>query len=346
MWFNHPLLMEPQLQVLKVLKNEINLPIIVVLLGFIIAVYHIFSYMIPFTDNAFVATNITPIAADVSGYITDVYVKNGQAVKKDQPLFKVYQEPYRLALEQAKSKYEEAQEHVKVIQRETQKTTSLLKTANFELEKAQYEYNLKKTSDVSKAVSGLEVKKLYYDVQASTNQRNALQNQINVEDQQIQQELKLINSLKAEMDNAQVNMDLTIVRAPSDGMIDNMYISSGTPIKIHEPLFSFIDTSNWWIQANFNETDLRRVRAGDKVVIMLRMYYFDKIFHGEVVNKIWAADRQNISAHSQQQKVNNENQWLMLPQRFPLQIKILDPDPNFPLNPGASAYVYIKTHGH
>lgn len=331
------------MQVLKVLKNEINLPIIVVVIAALIATYHIFSYMIPFTDNAFVATNITPIAADVSGFITDVYVKNGQNVKKDQPLFKVYQEPYRLAYEQAKAKYEEAKERIKVIERETQKSTSLLHTSDYEYEKATYEYNLKKSSEVSKAVSTLEIKKLYFEQQAALNQKNSLQNQINIEDQQIKQQLKLIDSLKAEMDNALVNLNLTIVRAPSDGMIDNMYISSGTPIKIHEPLFSFIDTSNWWIQANFNETDLRRVRAGDKVYIMLRMYYFDKIFHGEVVNKIWAADRKNVSASSQQQKVTNENQWLMLPQRFPLQIKILDPDPNFPLNPGASAYVYIKT---
>jgi multidrug resistance efflux pump len=331
------------LQVLKVLKNEINLPIIVIIIGVLIATYHIFSYMIPFTDNAFVATNITPVAADVSGYITDVYVKNGQPVKKDDPLFKVYQEPYRLAYEQAKAKYEEAIERVNVIKRETNKTRSLLANANYQLDKANYEYKLKKSSDVAKAVSGLEVKKLYFEAQAASNQRDSYQRQIEVEDQEIKQQEHLITSLKAEMDNALVNLNLTIVRAPSDGMIDNMYISSGTPIKIHEPLFSFIDTSNWWIQANFNETDLRRVRAGDEVIIMLRMYYFDKIFHGVVVNKIWAADRQNISAHSQQQKVTNENQWLMLPQRFPLQIKILDPDPKYPLNPGASAYVYIKT---
>lgn len=331
------------MQVLKVLKNEINLPIIVIIIGILIGTYHIFSYMIPFTDNAFVVTNVSPVAADVSGYITEIYVKNGQAVKKGDPLFIVYQEPYRLAYEQTKAKYEEAQENIKLIMRQTNKTTSLLKSTRFNLDKANYEYKLKSAEEVSKAVSALEVKKLYFDAQSMANEKDSLQKQIEVEDQQIRQQQKLVNSLKAEMDNALLNLNLTTVRAPSDGMVDNMYLALGTPIKIHEPLFSFIDTSNWWIQANFNETDLRRVRPGDKVTIMLRMYYFDKIFHGEVVNQIWAADRQNTSAHSQQQKVSSENQWLLLPQRFPLQIKILDPDPKFPLNPGASAYVYIKT---
>jgi hypothetical protein len=76
------------------------------------------------------------------------------------------------------------------------------------------------------------------------------------------------------------------------------------------------------------------------------MYYFTKIFHGRVVNTIWATDRQNTIERTQQQKVANENEWLLIPQRLPLQIKILDPNPDFPLQPGASAYVYIKAHSH
>ncbi|MBP9742578.1 MAG: HlyD family secretion protein [Burkholderiales bacterium] len=330
-------------KVFKVLRNEINLPIVVIIIGILIGVYHIFSYLIPFTDNAFVVTNITPVAADVSGYITELYVKNGQAVKKGQPLFTVYQEPYRLAYEEAKSKYEEAIEHVKLIERQINKTISLLKSAEFEYQKANYEYQLKADRLVAHAVSAMEIKKLNYDVQTTINTRNSLQRQIEVENQEIAQQKKLVNSLKAAMDNALVDLNLTVVRASSDGVIDNMYVSLGTPIKIHEPLFSFIDTSNWWVQANFNETDLRRVRPGDKVIIMLRMYYFDKIFHGEVVNTVWAAERQNTVSRSQLQKVTDDNQWLLLPQRFPLQIKILDPDPKYPLNPGASAYVYIQT---
>ncbi|STX48340.1 hemolysin D [Legionella hackeliae] len=172
---------------------------------------------------------------------------------------------------------------------------------------------------------------------------DSLQKQIAVEDQQAIRQKKRIAALKAEMHNALVNLNLTVVRAPTDGVVDNMYISLGTPIKTHRPLFSFIDTSTWWVQANFYETDLRRVRPGDKVYIVLRMYYFNKIFHGVIVNSIWASDRQRTVTRTQQQEVSSSNQWLLEPQRFPVQIKILDPDPKFPLHPGASAYVYVKT---
>ncbi len=324
-------------------KKKINLPVVVLAIALVIGCFHLFSYLIPFTDNAFVVTNVTPVAADVSGFITDIYVKNGQYVKKNQPIFTVYQIPYQLAFKQAEADYLEGIKKIEVFERQIKRTEALIKSTDSELAKANYELNLKKGTYVVQAVSILEVKKLAYDVDTLRNKRNALQQEVEVLKAKIEQQNHTVQSLKAKMDNAQINLDLTTVRAPSDGVIDNMYLSPNTPIKIHEPIFSFIDTSNYYIQANFNETDLRRVRLGDKAYIILRMYYFDKIFHGQVVNSLWAAERQKTSSKSQIQLVRNENEWLLLPQRFPLQIKILDPDPNYPLNPGASAYVYIST---
>lgn len=330
-------------RIFKVSKNEINLPIIVIASSILIGLYHIFSYMIPFTSHAFVVTNVTPIAADVSGFITHIYVHNGSAVKKNDPLFEVYREPYRLAYESAKAKYEEAGEYFKVIERQTQKTKTLFSAAKYSYDKAKFEYQLKNAPSVREALSKLEVRKLNYDLHSLENKMESLQKQIAVEDQQLVQQRKLMKALKAQMRNAEVNLNLTLVRAPTNGVVDNLYIGAGTPVETHKPLFSFIDTSTWWIQANLYETDLRHVRPGDKVYIMLRMYYFNKIFHGKIVNTLWAADRQMTSQRTQIQKISNNNQWLLEPQRFPIQIKILDPDPKYPLHPGASAYVYIKT---
>jgi membrane fusion protein, multidrug efflux system len=330
-------------QTLHYFRKKINLPWIVVFIALIIGIFHLFSYLIPFTDNAFVVTNVTPVAADVSGFITDIHVKNGQRVKKDQPIFTVYRVPYQLAYQQAKADYLEGIKKIEVFKKQIKRSQALIQSVDSELAKVDYELRLKKGSYVAQAVSILEIKKLHYDSDTLKHKRISLQQEVEVLLAQIEQQKHTIQSLKAKKDNAQINLDLTIVRAPSNGVIDNMYISPNTPIKIHEPIFSFIDTSNYYIQANFNETDLRRVRIGDKAYIILRMYYFDKIFHGVVVNSLWAAERQSTAPKSQMQLVRNENEWLLLPQRFPLQIKILDPDPCYPLNPGASAYVYIST---
>ncbi|STX48339.1 hemolysin D [Legionella hackeliae] len=90
------------IRIFKVPKNEINLPIIVILIAALIGIYHIFSYLLPFTSHAFVVANVTPVAADVSGFITKLYVRNGSVVKAGDPLFEVYQKPYRLAYESAR----------------------------------------------------------------------------------------------------------------------------------------------------------------------------------------------------------------------------------------------------
>jgi multidrug resistance efflux pump len=325
-------------------KKNLNLPIIIVSITGLIGLYHVFSYLVPFTDNAFVVTNITPVAADVSGFITDIHVKNGQAVKKDQPIFTVYQKPYQLAHQQTSADYAEGIKKIPVFEKQIAQTQALIQSTKAELGKIEYELKLKKAKRVAEAVSLLELKKLNYDAETLSNKVRAFQGEIEVIRAKIDQQRHTIASLKAKRDNAKINLDLTVVRAPGNGVIDNMYLAPNTPIKIHEPVLSFIDTSSYYIQANFNETDLRNVRVGDKAYILLRMYYFDKVFHGVVVNSLWGVERQKTAPKSQLQLVSNENEWLLLPQRFPIQIKITDPDPDFPLNPGASAYVYISTN--
>jgi multidrug resistance efflux pump len=187
--------------------------------------------MVPFTNNAFVATNVAPVAADVSGYLTDVYVKNGQSVKQGAPLVQVYREPYRLAYQSAKAKHEQAIERIKVIERQTQKTSDLFHAAIFEYEKAALKFRLKNKPSVRQAVPALEVRILKYNLQAMEKRKDALDKQIKVEDQQIIEQRKKVEALKADMDNALVNLNLTTVRALTDGIVDNMYISKGTRLK-------------------------------------------------------------------------------------------------------------------
>ena len=139
------------------LKSNLNLPIVVLILAAILGIFHLFSYLIPFTDNAFVVTNVTPVAADVSGYITGIYVKNGEHVKKDQPIFTVYQVPYQLAYEKARANYHEGIKQISVYKKQIDKTNALVKATDAELGKAQYELGLKKAKSVAEAVSVLDI---------------------------------------------------------------------------------------------------------------------------------------------------------------------------------------------
>lgn len=323
-------------------RDKFTLPTIILIVACIVGLIHLFSYLIPFTDDAFVVTNSQPVAADVSGYITHIYVKNGQYVKKGTPLFKVFDVPYKLALRKAQSLYKEVLAEIEVLNQEIQKNQDLLNMTSANLKKVQYEYSLKKLA--RRSVSHLEIKELSYDIQSLTSKVDSLKKEIIVNTKQVIKQKQKAKTLKVEIENAKVNLDLTNVRAGANGVIDNFYLAVGTAIIQHQPLFSLINTDEWYVQANFYETDLRYVKPGDEVIIVLRMYYFTKVFHGRIVNRIWVANRQLVDPRTQQQNILDDNEWLNIPQRMPLQIKILDPDPRYPLHSGTSAYVYIKTH--
>lgn len=332
-----------RLSLLRRLKRNITFANSVIFIGAITALLYIFSYLFPVTDNAFVVNNVRPVAALVKGYVTNVYIKNGDNVKKGQKLFTVFDKPYLYTVEQyeadlaaAKSKLNTLQKTLERDEQVSQNQREIYTRLAQDDDKYQKAYKINAVSLMTLQNSEQETKGAKASLAAS-------QKQIEIDQSSIQTQKKEIASLEAKLKNAKVDLDLTTVYAENDGIIQNFFLSIGTPVNVNQPLFSFIDTSEVYFQANFNETDLRKVHKGSKVLIMPRTYFAQKIFHGVVVSDYWSANRQITDSRSQIQNVTNENQWVLLPQRLPVQIKVLDLDDKYPLRVGTSAYVYIET---
>lgn len=305
--------------------------------------YYFFSFILPFTDNAFVVANVRPVAAIVSGYITDLYVKNEQYVHKGEPLFTVFQKPYRLTYKKIFEEVKTAKADRQSLQHQLQKDKQLLVQYEQDYQKIHLNYVRNKAVLNSGAVSEIDVKNWQFEDRASHAKVDMQKQQIDLDVKNIVSVQHRIKALIYKRHYAKVNLDQTTVYAQSNGVVQNMYLSLGTPIKINEPVFSFVDTDNQYIQANFNELDLRKVMAGNKVYIIPRMYFGTKIYHGRVISRAWAANRQITNPRTQLQTVSNDtNNWVLLPQRFPLQIKIVDYDrKHYPLPIGATCYVFI-----
>lgn len=327
------------------IKIEQRFPFVIVLclLGTII-LYH-FAYIFPFTNNAFVVANVRPIAANVKGHITHLYVTNEQYVKKGQPLFTVFRKPYQFAYEKAKHDVAAAKAQLVVLKTQVAKTAHELQSQKERYEKLKFDYEHYKSALQDHAVSQIVVNSSLKDRNAAFNALQALEKALELDKQKLVVEERKIKSLIATMNIAKVSLDQTTVYARVNGIVQNMFTSVGAPLKQHTPIFSFVDIDNLFIQANFNETDLRWVRPGSKVSIFPRMYFGSKIYHGVVTSINWAASRQITNERTQQQIVtNSENNWFLLPQRLPVQIKITDYDPkHYPLSIGSTAYVYIHT---
>lgn len=327
-------------------QNMISLKSIKMILAFFILslFYYFFSFLIPFTNNAFVIANIRPVAAIVHGYISELNIKNEQYVKKGEKLFTVYQAPYRLKFQETKQNLLKANEDYLGLFFKLKKDQELLNKFTQAYQRIHLNYIRNRSVLNFGAVSEIKVKDLKFADNAALAKVLSQKQQILLDKQNIKSMSHQIKLLQSQKELAKIYLKQTEVYAQADGQIQNMFLSVGTPIKVNQPVFSFIDTKDIFIQANFNELDLRKVKKGNQVYIIPRIYFATKIYHGEVISSHgWAANRQNTNPKSQLQNLkNNTNNWILLPQRFPVQIRILDYDPeNYPLPIGASCYVFI-----
>ena len=287
--------------------------------------------------------NVRPVASLVKGYVTNTYIKNGQKVKKGDLLFTVFDKQYAYLVDQMTADVAEAKSNLEALQKTLEKDT--------QLSKQEHDNYIKLAQDDEKYQKGYKIetislKELQNSQQETSGAKakwSASQKQVEIDQKNIEKQRHSIVSLQAKLNNAKVDLELTKVKAEADGIIQNFFLSVGTPVNVNEPLFSFIDTDEVFFQANFNETDLADVHEGSDVYIFPRIYLGRKMFHGVVVSDYWAANRQNTDQRSQIQNVTNENEWVLLPQRMPVQIRVTDADdPKYPLRPGLSAYIYIK----
>jgi membrane fusion protein, multidrug efflux system len=103
------------------------------------------------------------------------------------------------------------------------------------------------------------------------------------------------------------------------------------------PLFVLIGEQEFWVDANFTETELKRVRPGQEATVKLDMYP-DRPFHGVVESVSGGAG----TAFSLLPPQNATGNWVKVTQRVPVRIRITDPDPNRPLRIGTTATVEVR----
>lgn len=157
-------------------------PYTVVLSLVLLAVLYYFSLFNPFTNNAFVVANVRPVAAIVSGYITDLYVENEQYVHKGQPLFTVFQEPYKLTYNRLIEEVHTAKVDLQSLQHQLEKDKQLLIQYVQEYKRIHLNYLRNKAVLKSGAISEINVKDLHYDDRGSFAKVNMQKQQISVDE--------------------------------------------------------------------------------------------------------------------------------------------------------------------
>jgi multidrug efflux system membrane fusion protein len=132
------------------------------------------------------------------------------------------------------------------------------------------------------------------------------------------------------------------VIAPFSGRVINLNISAGAHVTTGVPIFSLLDTSKWYVVANFREAEVRHMAPGSEAIVYLSSMP-NKRFRGKVQGIGWAVKPEGEIdlPPSGVPYVKRELNWVRVAQRFPVRIEVEDPDPDL-FRMGASAVAIIK----
>ncbi len=148
--------------------------------------------------------------------------------------------------------------------------------------------------------------------------------------------------IQAQIARAELDLEHSVVLAPFDGRVVGLTTSDGQFAAAGHPLFSLIDTRHWYVVANFRETELDNIQTGNRSTLYL-MSDSRRAFSGTVDSIGFGVFPDDGGAQvSGLPKVARTINWVRVAQRFPVRIRVDQPDPQL-FRIGASAVAVIHT---
>ena len=292
------------------------------------------------TEDAYVGAHVVQISSQVSGPAIAVPVVNNLFVRKGALLFEIDPAPFRIAVERARAQLALAQQNTGGASAEVQAARAQV---------AQMQAQLQNAISNTRRTEALEADKFLSrqaGEDALTQRRTAAAALRAAQAKLAQAESNLgasntsqIRLAQANLAQAELNLSYTRVYAPADGYVTNLTLRPGTMVNAGQPQFAFVENGDYWVDANFKETDFEHIRPGQHAKVVVDMYP-NHPFKG-VVESLSSGSGAAFSLLPPQNATGN---WVKVTQRVPVRVHILNPDLRYPLRIGTSATVTVDLH--
>ena len=294
------------------------------------------------TDNAAIKQDITSVGAQVSGPISEVFVKEGDQVKAGQLLFRIDPAPYRVALAQAEAQLAAAQLAERQAVTQAAGTGADITGAQNQLEIARRSLDRQSQLLRQGFTTRVSYDEALADVrQAETALADARARAANAQAAIVSSgEQPGEAAARAAIARARLDLSRTDVRAPSAGTVSNAdRLLAGQQAVPGIGMLSLVGGEDAWIEANFKEKDLARMVPGQRVEIEIDAYG-GQTFTGQV-QSIGAGTGSEFAILPAQ---NANGNWVKVTQRVPVRIRF-DRKPDRPMIAGLSATVTVDLNG-
>lgn len=324
------------------------------------------------TDNAYSAVEIAQVTPSIGGTISEVLVTDTQMVKKGDILVTIDQTDTKLALDYAEANLSSAIRKVKGLIANNDSLNALievkkadeirinaqLNSAKADFERASIDLQRREALVSSGAISGDELtnaKNVYSNAKANLDSakaaidqaKAALNSAIGAKDANEvliagvdEDQNPEILATKARYEQAKVDFERTLIKAPIDGIVAKRQVQLGQKVQSGMPLLAIVPIQDIHVDANFKEVQLEKVRVGQPVELHADIYGKSVIYHG-VVEGFSGGSGSAFSAIPAQNATGN---WIKVVQRLPVRIALNQEElKKHPLKVGLSMNVEIDT---
>ena len=324
------------------------------------------------TDNAYAAVEVAQVTPSVGGTVLEVLVKDTQAVKKGDVLVRIDPTDARLALAQAEAELARASRRVKgyvandgglkaqITAREADEKRAAAQqlAAQADMDRATIDLKRREALAKSGSVSGEELTQaqnafaaakaqlasaVAAQAQARANREAAVgAKQVNetlIEGTNAENNPEVLLAL-AKRDQAQVDVNRTTVVSPVDGVVAKRSVQIGQRVQAGAPLMAVVPVQQIYVDANFKEGQLGKVRVGQQVELQSDLYGSDVKYKGQVVGFSGGSGSAFAAIPAQ----NATGNWIKVVQRLPVRIQLDAAQlAQHPLRVGLSMNVTVDT---
>lgn len=307
----------------------------VVALAFLARWYFIGRF-VETTDNAYVQGEITRIASQLGARVEEVLVQDNQHVEKGQLLVKLEAADFQLALDRAKATLATREAELEQARSKLKGQTSMIAASAADVNASQATLGrtevdlgraqaLRKPGYVSEErvttlaadsnVARSQVAKAQADLQAQRVQRETLGTDV----QRLQAQ---IESARTDVAQAEINLARTEIHAPVSGLVGQRGARVGQYVQVGSQLLSLVPDDGIWIQANFKETQIGKMRPGQTARLVFDSFP-DQPIDGQV-QSLFAASGAQFSLLPPDNATGN---FTKVVQRIPVKITFADDNP-------------------
>jgi membrane fusion protein (multidrug efflux system) len=326
-------------------------PVIAVVTGL---VFYMMGGRYVSTDDAYVHAAKLMVSTDVSGLVSEVDVHEGQVVKAGDVLFRVDPRQFQIALDNVKASLAQTALSLQAMKQDYTRMQQDIAAQQSQVELDETTYARDAALLKTNAVAQSTYDQAHFTLDGDKSKLESLRQLAQVQlarlggnaDFDVTEHPQYLQ-VKAQVDEAQRQLDHTVVRAPFDGVVTQVdtlqpgtYLVSQTAALTNTGAVALVATNDLWIDANMKETDLTHVKVGDPVKFNVDTYPAH-VFSGTVESIAPAAGSEFSILPAQ----NSSGNWVKVVQRIPVRIRVSPTPEALKLRAGMSVTVSIDT-GH